>query len=64
MFSSGTGRTGIFIGFDILLNESTRTGSADVYECVLQMRNQRVEMIRNCVSDFSDIVVENSVVEK
>lgn len=47
--SAGAGRTGTFIGYDILLNESKSIGNADVFGCVAKMRQQRMEMVQNCV---------------
>nr|XP_039258521.1 uncharacterized protein LOC120335088 [Styela clava] len=44
--SAGAGRTGTFIGYDILLEESTSKRSVDVFSCVLNMRKQRVEMVQ------------------
>lgn len=44
--SAGVGRTGTFIGFDILNDE--RGGSVNIYHCVLKMRQQRVDMVQTC----------------
>ncbi|XP_077969091.1 uncharacterized protein LOC120335086 [Styela clava] len=44
--SAGSGRTGTFIGYDILLDESNSKRSVDVFSCVLNMRKQRVEMVQ------------------
>nr|XP_039259553.1 receptor-type tyrosine-protein phosphatase delta-like [Styela clava] len=46
--SAGAGRTGAFIAFDMLLEESRALRSVDVYNCVLKMREQRVDMVQSC----------------
>ncbi|KAK6180311.1 hypothetical protein SNE40_012493 [Patella caerulea] len=44
--SAGIGRTGTFIGLDYLIEEARAEGSVDVYECVKQMRYERVNMVQ------------------
>ncbi|KAK6180277.1 hypothetical protein SNE40_012464 [Patella caerulea] len=44
--SAGIGRTGTFIGLDYLIEEARAVGSLDVYECVKQMRYERVNMVQ------------------
>ena len=50
MHSAGAGRTGTFIAFDILKAESKRENSVDVFNCILKMREQRVDMVQSEVS--------------
>nr|XP_039259556.1 receptor-type tyrosine-protein phosphatase eta-like [Styela clava] len=46
--SAGARRTGAFIAFDMLLEESRALRSVDVYNCVLKRREQRVDMVQSC----------------
>lgn len=48
--SAGAGRSGTFIGYDILFEESQTLKCVDVFTCVSKMRSQRTEMVQNCVS--------------
>ncbi|XP_050403287.1 receptor-type tyrosine-protein phosphatase kappa isoform X2 [Patella vulgata] len=45
--SAGIGRTGTFLGLDYLIEEARAEGSVDIYECVKQMRYERVNMVQN-----------------
>nr|XP_009862055.1 receptor-type tyrosine-protein phosphatase C-like [Ciona intestinalis] len=45
--SAGTGRTGAYIGFDILLDEIKSKDQVNVYRTVLNMRKQRMDMVQN-----------------
>ncbi|XP_078489933.1 uncharacterized protein LOC144746766 isoform X2 [Ciona intestinalis] len=45
--SAGAGRTGTFIGFDSLMAEMNNRSCVDVFETVLAMRKQRVDMVQN-----------------
>ncbi|XP_060560020.1 receptor-type tyrosine-protein phosphatase kappa-like [Ruditapes philippinarum] len=44
--SAGVGRTGTYIGLDILTQEGKEKGSVDVFDCVNRMRHQRVNMVQ------------------
>nr|XP_039259558.1 receptor-type tyrosine-protein phosphatase epsilon-like [Styela clava] len=46
--SAGAGRTGAFIALDFLLQESESLRSVDVYNCILKLREQRVDMVQTC----------------
>ncbi|XP_077975103.1 receptor-type tyrosine-protein phosphatase epsilon-like [Styela clava] len=46
--SAGAGRTGAFIGYDCLIEEAARTNRVDIYQCVIKMRQQRVDMVQTC----------------
>ena len=48
-FSAGAGRTGAFIAYDILLDEMKVRSRIDVYNCVLRLRKQRIDMVQNDV---------------
>ncbi|XP_078481052.1 uncharacterized protein LOC100183702 isoform X1 [Ciona intestinalis] len=45
--SAGAGRTGAYIGFDILLDEMKSKGQVNVFRTVLKMRKQRMDMVQN-----------------
>uniref|UniRef100_H2YIC9 Tyrosine-protein phosphatase non-receptor type 20 n=1 Tax=Ciona savignyi TaxID=51511 RepID=H2YIC9_CIOSA len=45
--SAGAGRTGAYIGFDILRDEMQSLNQVNVYRAVLNMRNQRMDMVQN-----------------
>ncbi|XP_077965960.1 uncharacterized protein LOC120336894 isoform X2 [Styela clava] len=44
--SAGAGRTGAFIGYDNLIEEAARTNHVDIYQCVIKMRQQRLDMVQ------------------
>nr|XP_039259572.1 receptor-type tyrosine-protein phosphatase mu-like [Styela clava] len=46
--SAGVGRTGTFIGYDILQDQAKDKSSVDVFNCVMKMRSQRVDMVQTC----------------
>ena len=52
LFSAGAGRTGALIAYDILLEEAASLSSIDVYNRVLKMRQQRVDMVQTSVRHF------------
>ena len=47
--SNGSGRTGLFIAFDKLLQEATQGHELNIYHTVLSMREQRPHMVANLV---------------
>lgn len=50
LYSSGIERTGVYIALDILTKQGNDTGFVDIFGCVRHLREQRVNMIRDCVS--------------
>ncbi|KAL4220594.1 Tyrosine-protein phosphatase non-receptor type 4 [Mactra antiquata] len=43
--TAGIGRTGVFIGLDYLYDEGLATGYVNIYKCVENLREQRVDMV-------------------
>ncbi|XP_055956406.1 receptor-type tyrosine-protein phosphatase mu-like [Patella vulgata] len=44
--SAGIGRTGTFIALDYSIDKARAEGSVDIYECVKQLRYERVNMVQ------------------
>ncbi|XP_053400714.1 multiple epidermal growth factor-like domains protein 10 [Mercenaria mercenaria] len=44
--SAGVGRTGTFIALDILFEQAEQMGFIDVYQCVKDLREQRVNLVQ------------------
>ena len=57
--SAGVGRTGTFVGLDVLYDIGTSGGSIDVFKCVDDLRKQRVNMVQTKVRVlfFSFIII-------
>ena len=53
--SAGVGRTGTFIALDYLLDSAEATGKVDVFNCVNNIRKQRVNLVQTVVSFSNDI---------
>jgi protein tyrosine phosphatase len=47
--SAGVGRTGTFIGLDVLCDMGKDYGFVDVFKCVDDLRKQRVNMVQTKV---------------
>ncbi|KAH3833879.1 hypothetical protein DPMN_107195 [Dreissena polymorpha] len=45
--SAGIGRTGTFLGLDYLLDQANAEGYINVFQCVQNLRSQRVNMVQN-----------------
>uniref|UniRef100_A0A8D0KX57 protein-tyrosine-phosphatase n=1 Tax=Strix occidentalis caurina TaxID=311401 RepID=A0A8D0KX57_STROC len=50
--SAGIGRTGTFIALDFLLKMGKAEGKVDVFQCVQQLREQRVNMVQTKVRSY------------
>lgn len=46
MYSAGAGRTGCFIAVDIMLDMAENEGVVDIYNCIRELRSQRVNMVQ------------------
>ncbi|ESO83607.1 hypothetical protein LOTGIDRAFT_133136, partial [Lottia gigantea] len=44
--SAGVGRTGTFLGLDVLVSEATDREKVDIFKCVSNLRRNRVNMIQ------------------
>ncbi|XP_053391957.1 receptor-type tyrosine-protein phosphatase alpha-like [Mercenaria mercenaria] len=44
--SAGVGRTGTFLATDILFDQGENMGFVDVYQCVINLREQRVNLVQ------------------
>ena len=49
IFSAGVGRTGTFIGMDIILEQAMKEGVVNVVGVIKKMREQRVYMVQAVV---------------
>jgi protein tyrosine phosphatase len=49
LFSAGVGRTGTFIALDILANEGVAEGTVDIFACVRNLREDRVNLVQTVV---------------
>lgn len=53
--SAGAGRTGCFIAVDIMLDMAENEGVVDIFNCIRELRSQRVNMVQTEVS----VIMEN-----
>ena len=44
--SAGAGRTGCFIAVDIMLDMAENEGVVDIFNCIRELRSQRVNMVQ------------------
>lgn len=51
--SAGAGRTGCFIAVDIMLDMAENEGVVDIFNCIRELRSQRVNMVQTEVGLFS-----------
>ena len=49
VFSAGIGRSGSFIALDYLVDQASVDGYVNVYQCVQNLRHQRVNMVQTQV---------------
>lgn len=52
VYSAGAGRTGCFIAVDIMLDMAENEGVVDIYNCIRELRSQRVNMVQTEVGVF------------
>ena len=52
IFSAGVGRTGTYIGLDVLMEELHGTGKIDPLTLVVNFRLRRTEMVQSLVRLF------------
>ncbi|ESO87548.1 hypothetical protein LOTGIDRAFT_127740 [Lottia gigantea] len=55
--SAGIGRTGTYLALDYLIQQAQAENSVDIFSCVSQMRQERVNMVQTLVR--SEIYMEN-----
>lgn len=49
--SAGAGRTGCFIAVDIMLDMAENEGVVDIFNCIRELRSQRVNMVQTEVGE-------------
>jgi protein-tyrosine phosphatase len=48
IFSAGVGRTGTFIGLDIIIQRIQKEKKINIFATVQELRRQRVKMVQTC----------------
>lgn len=61
-FSAGVGRTGTFIALDYLLDMAEEEQKIDLFNCTMNMRKDRVNMIQTVVSSLPSPALQLSEV--
>ncbi|MEQ2210351.1 hypothetical protein XENOCAPTIV_012257 [Xenoophorus captivus] len=62
--SAGAGRTGCFIAVDIMLDMAENEGVVDIFNCIRELRSQRVNMVQTEVEGKICIFLVNTAVIK
>jgi Protein-tyrosine phosphatase len=61
LYSAGVGRTGTLIALDILMQELTDKGLVNIFDTILQLRIQRINMVQTEVQKILKIVSEKNI---
>lgn len=56
--SAGVGRTGTFIGLDVLIERLQNEQTVNVYDTVIEMRKQRTEMVQGLVRNLTYVTLQ------
>lgn len=62
MYSAGVGRTGTLIALDILMQELTDKGLVNIFDTILQLRIQRINMVQTEVQKILKTVSEKKYI--
>jgi protein-tyrosine phosphatase len=61
LYSAGVGRTGTLIALDILMQELMDKGLVNIFDTILQLRIQRINMVQTEVQKKLKIVSEKKM---
>lgn len=62
--SAGAGRTGCYIAVDIMLDMAENEGVVDIFNCIRELRSQRVNMVQTEVDESVQITsIMSGIVE-